>query len=301
MAGHESKKAIYYALAANFGIAVAKGIAAFITLSGSMLAETIHSLADCINQVLLLVGMKRAQIPPDDNHPLGYGKDAYFWSFIVAMMLFSVGGLFSIYEGVHKLHSTEPIKQAWIALVVLGFSIILESMSLFGALGQIKIIRKEKSFLNWLKTTRSAELVVVLGEDIAAVLGLIIAFVFVLLAHLLEQPVFDAAGSICIGVILLIVSFFLIIRMKALLIGKSADPEIQAIIDSQISSDTNIEKVFNTITIQVGPYIMLAAKVKIKKGLDIESACKAINKMEQSLKKVVPDLKWSFIEPDISE
>lgn len=299
MAGLESKKAIYYALGANFGIAVAKGIAAFITLSGSMLAETIHSLADCVNQVLLLVGMKRAQIPPDENHPLGYGKDAYFWSFIVAMMLFSVGGLFSIYEGIHKLHATEPIKQAWIALTVLGFSILLESFSLVGALGQIKLIRKEKSFLSWLKTTRNAELVVVLGEDIAAVLGLVIAFVFVLLAHLLQQPVFDAIGSICIGVILLIVSLFLIVRMKALLIGKSADPEIQTIIDEQIASSASIEKVLNTITIQVGPYIMLSAKIKLKSGMDIESACKAINDMEQKLKKAVPDIKWSFIEPDI--
>ena len=300
MASHESKKAIYYALAANFGIAVAKGIAAFITLSGSMLAETIHSLADCINQVLLLVGMKRSQLPPDEDHPLGYGKDAYFWSFVVAMMLFSVGGLFSIYEGVHKLHATEPISQAWIALVVLGVSIILESCSLFGALAQIKIIRKNKSFTSWLKTTRNSELVVVLGEDVAAVLGLVIAFVFVLLSHMLQMPIFDAIGSICIGVILLIVSFFLIIRMKALLIGKSADPEVQEVINNQIASDPYIEEVLHSITIQVGPYIMLAAKIRMKAGLDINDACRAINIMEEKLKKAVPDVRWSFIEPDIS-
>ena len=300
MASHESKKAIYYALAANFGIAVAKGIAAFITLSGSMLAETIHSLADCINQVLLLVGMKRSQLPPDEDHPLGYGKDAYFWSFVVAMMLFSVGGLFSIYEGVHKLHATEPISQAWIALVVLGVSIILESCSLFGALAQIKIIRKNKSFTSWLKTTRNSELVVVLGEDVAAVLGLVIAFVFVLLSHMLQMPIFDAIGSICIGVILLLVSFFLIIRMKALLIGKSADPEVQEVINNQIASDPYIEEVLHSITIQVGPYIMLAAKIRMKAGLDINDACRAINIMEEKLKKAVPDVRWSFIEPDIS-
>lgn len=300
MAGHESKKAIYYALAANFGIALAKGVATFITMSGSMLAETIHSLADCINQVLLLVGMKRAQIPANEDHPLGYGKVAYFWSFIVAMLLFSVGGLFSIYEGTHKLHLNEPINQAWIALGVLGVSIILEISSLLGALAQIKLIKKEKTFFSWLKTTRSSELIVVLGEDIAAVLGLVTAFVFVLLAWLLEKPVFDALGSIFIGLILLIVSFFLIIRMKSLLIGKSADPEIQAVIDAQIASDPHIEKVLNSITIQVGPYIMLAAKIKMTGNMEIESACKAINTMEQKLKKAVPDVKWSFIEPDIS-
>lgn len=147
MAGHESTKAIYYALAANLGIAVSKGVAAAITMSGSMLAETIHSLADCVNQVLLLFGMKRSKIPPDELHPLGHGKDAYFWSFIVAMLLFSVGGLFSVYEGVHKLHVHENLQKVWIALTVLGISIILEGFSLFGALTEVKKIRQDKPFL----------------------------------------------------------------------------------------------------------------------------------------------------------
>lgn len=300
MSGHNSAKAIYYALAANFGIAVSKGIAAVITQSGSMLAETIHSFADCTNQVLLLVGMKRAMIPPDENHPLGHGKDAYFWSFIVAMLLFSVGGLFSVYEGVHKLHAHEPIQKVWIALTVLGISIVLELMSLFGALAQVKKIRKDKSFLNWLKNTRSSELMVVIGEDIAAVLGLITAFVFVVLSHVLDNPFYDALGSICIGVILLIVSFFLIIRMKDLLIGKSADPEVQEAIFDHIKSDERIANVFHIITVQIGPYIMLAAKIKLKGTRDTQSACQAINALERSLKQRIPDIKWSFIEPDIT-
>jgi len=299
LAGHGSTKAIYYALLANFGIAVSKGIATFITMSGSMLAETIHSLADCTNQLILLFGMKKSQLPPDKAHPLGYGKAVYFWSFIVAMMLFSVGGLFSIYEGVHKLHSTEPIQKVWVALTVLGVSIILEAFSLLGALNEIKKIRKEKSFMAWLKTTRSSELIVVLGEDIAAVAGLIIAFVFVYLSHLLQNPVYDAIGSICIGVILLFVSVFLIIRMKALLIGKSADPDIEDAIRKHIGSEPQITDIYNIITIQVGPYVMLAGKIKLKSGMDIDAACAVINKMEKSLKEAIPDLKWSFIEPDI--
>ena len=300
MSGHSSVKAIYYALAANFGIAVAKGIAAFITQSGSMLAETIHSLADCSNQILLLFGMKKATIPPDDEHPLGHGKAAYFWSFIVAMLLFSVGGLFSVYEGIHKLHVHEPLQKVWIALIVLGISIVLESMSLLGALSEIKKIRKDKSFFYWLKNTRSSELMVVMGEDIAAVMGLITAFVFVVLAHVLENPFYDALGSICIGVILLIVSLFLILRMKDLLIGKSADPEIQQAVYDHITSDNRIADVFNIITIQIGPYIMLAAKIKLKDTSDTKSACEAINAMERGLKQRVPDIKWSFIEPDIT-
>lgn len=299
MAGHESTKAIYYALFANLGIAIAKGVAAFITRSGSMLAETIHSLADCTNQVLLLFGMKRAMIPADENHPLGHGKDVYFWSFIVAMLLFSVGGLFSVYEGVHKLHVHEPVNQAWIALVVLGISILLELSSLFGALTEIKKIRGEKTFMQWLKTTRSSELVVVLGEDIAAVLGLVVAFVFVILAHVLQNPVYDAMGSIVIGVILLLVSVFLIIRMKDLLIGKSADPDIEAAIKNIIMANAHIDGVLNVITVQIGPYIMLAGKVKLKKELNITEACQAINGLEKDLKKRFPEIKWSFMEPDI--
>ncbi len=298
MAGHESAKAIYYALFANLGIAIAKGVAAFITRSGSMLAETIHSLADCTNQILLLLGMKRAMAPPDVNHPLGHGKDVYFWSFIVAMLLFSVGGLFSVYEGVHKLHLNEPVNQAWIALTVLGISILLELSSLFGALSEIKKIRGTKSFMDWLKTTRSSELVVVLGEDIAAVLGLVVAFAFVVLAHVLRNPVYDAMGSIVIGVILLMVSFFLIIRMKDLLLGKSADPDIQEAIRKHIDEDSNIKDVLNIITVQMGPYIMLAGKIRMNKDLGIEGACRAINALETSLKQRFPEIKWSFIEPD---
>jgi cation diffusion facilitator family transporter len=300
MAGHESAKAIYYALFANLGIAIAKGVAAFITRSGSMLAETIHSLADCTNQILLLLGMKRAMIPADENHPLGHGKDVYFWSFIVAMLLFSVGGLFSVYEGIHKLHLHEPVNQAWIALTVLGISILLELSSLFGALSEVRKIRGTKSFMDWLRTTRSSELVVVLGEDIAAVMGLVVAFAFVVLAHVLQNPVYDAMGSIVIGVILLMVSFFLIIRMKDLLLGKSADPDIQEAIRKHIDEDSNIKDVLNIITVQMGPYIMLAGKIRMNKDLGIEEACRAINALETSLKQRFPEIRWSFIEPDLA-
>jgi cation diffusion facilitator family transporter len=299
MAGNESVKAIYYALFANLGIAVSKGAAAVITRSGSMVAETIHSLADCANQGLLLLGMKRAAIPPDEEHPLGHGKAAYFWSFIVAMMLFSVGGLFSVYEGIHKLHAHEPVQKVWLALTVLGVSIILEMSSLFGALTEIKKIRGKKRFLEWLKSTRSSELVVVLGEDVAAVLGLIIAFVFVALSHISGDPIYDAIGSIAIGLILLIVSFFLIIRMKDLLIGKSADPEIETAIRRYLETDPMIETILNIITVQIGPYIMLAGKIRLKKGIEITEACRAINRMESNLKREIPQIRWSFMEPDI--
>jgi cation diffusion facilitator family transporter len=294
-----SAKAIMYAFLANFGIFAAKGIAALYTGSGSMLAESIHSLADCTNQVLLFLGLKRSEKPATYKHPLGYGKIIYFWSFIVAVLLFSMGGLFSIYEGVHKLSHPEELNRVWIALLVLGVSIILESLSLFGALREIKIIKKGKSLREWIKTTVRAELLVVFGEDAAAILGLTVAFVFLLLAFITGNPLYDSLGSISIGGILVLISLFLIVRLKSLLIGRSASEELQALIRKEIESDENIVEIFNIITMQMGPDVMLAAKIRLKSGLDIESSCSIINRIEANIKKYHEEVEWIFIEPDI--
>ena len=177
-----SAKAILYAFLANLFIAITKSGAAMYTHSGSMMAEAIHSFADCGNQILLFIGLKQAQRPPDRLHPLGHGRLTYFWSFIVALLLFSAGGLFSIYEGWHKLHAPEELHQIWVALIVLGVSIVLETASLIGCLREIAKIRRGRSLAQWVHKTRNAELVVVLGEDIAALLGLVIAFIFVSIA-----------------------------------------------------------------------------------------------------------------------
>ena len=187
---HDSTaRAILHAFLANFGIALAKTWAAMVTGSGSMLAEAIHSYADTGNQVLLFLGLKQSQRPADDEHPLGYGKLSYFWSFIVAILLFSMGGIFSIYEGLHKLQNPEPLSQIWIAIVVLILAIFLEGFSLFGALREIGKVRGERPFREWLKHKRSSELVVVLGEDIGAQLGLMLALGFLLLAMITGNPV----------------------------------------------------------------------------------------------------------------
>jgi hypothetical protein len=180
MSGHEgsSTRAILYAFFANLGIALAKTGAAAYTKSGSMLAEAIHSYADCGNQVLLYFGLKQSERPANVEHPMGYGKISYFWSFIVAILLFSLGGLFSIYEGVHKLQNPHELSKPWVGLVVLAFSIVLEIGSLAGALREINKLRGRRSMREWVDTTRNAELVVVLGEDLAAICGLVLAFVF---------------------------------------------------------------------------------------------------------------------------
>lgn len=300
--GHgASVKAIFYAFLANLGIALAKSGAAVYTGSGSMLAEAIHSFADCGNQVLLYIGLRQSYKPADAEHPLGYGKVSYFWSFIVAILLFSMGGLFSIYEGWHKLHAPEGLSSAWVALLVLGVSIIIEILSLYGCIREINKIRRGKLFLHWFRTTRNAELVVVLAEDVAAILGLILAFCFILAAMITGNPVYDAAGSICIGVVLISIALFVAIRIKALIVGRSADPEVQSAINAIISNDDAINAVLNIITVQFGPHIMLAAKIRMYPGIPIEQAVVRLNELERKIKQGQPDIRWCFLEPDIEK
>ncbi len=296
-----SAKAILYAFLANLGIAVTKSGAAIYTNSGSMLAEAIHSFADCANQVLLYVGLKQADDPPTPAHPLGYGKVTYFWSFVVALLLFSVGGLFSIYEGWHKLHEPEELKQAWIALSVLGVSIVLESFSLLGCLKEIAKLRRGRPFREWLIHTRNAELVVVLGEDVAALAGLVIAFAFVGAAAYTGDTRLDAMGSICIGIVLIIVAAFIVVRIRTLLIGKSAEPMLREQIDALINQDPDIETLLNTITLQFGPKVVLAAKVKMRSGLTIDEAVERLNALERNIKQAFPEVGWIFVEPDVTD
>lgn len=294
-------RAILYAFLANGGIAIVKSWAAWLTGSGSMLAEAIHSYADTANQVLLFVGLKQSSKQADDEHPLGYGKLSYFWSFIVAMLLFSVGGLFSIYEGIHKYQHPEPLSQAWVAIAILVIAIVLESFSLLGCLREIHRIRGSRPFRLWLRHTRNSELVVVLGEDIGALLGLCLALVFISLAVVSGNPVFDAIGSACIGVVLIVISIFLTLRVQSLLVGRSADPIIRETIDRIINESDDIEQLYNTITMQMGPYTLLAAKVRLRPGIDIDTAARDINALEARLKEEIPNLKWCFMEPDIAD
>jgi cation diffusion facilitator family transporter len=301
MSHESSAKAILYAFCANLGIALAKLGAAIYTHSGSMLAEAIHSFADCGNQVLLFLGLKQSQRPANARHPLGQGKITYFWSFIVALMLFSVGGLFSIYEGWHKLSAHEELKQAWVALLVLGVSILLETGSTVGCLREIKKLRKDKPLGAWLKQTRNAELVVVLGEDIAALVGLVIAFVFVSLAAATGNAVYDAVGSIAIGVVLIFVSIFIAVRIKGLIVGRSAEEDLQSAISAQIEASDGIEDLLNAITVQLGPQVMLAIKVRMTAGISLEKAVENLNALERSIKAKFPEVAWCFAEPDVAD
>jgi len=209
-----SVRAILYALGANIGIFLAKAVAAAITGSGAMLAEAVHSLADCGNQGLLLFGMKRARKPPTPDYPLGYGKEVYFWSFLVALMLFSVGGAFSVYEGIHKIYTPEPIEQPVLGVGVLVFSLALEWWSLRACLQEIDKTRGAQTLWRWFRDSRDSEMIVVFGEQIASIAGLAAALAAVAVTLFTGNPLYDAIGSVAIGVLLIVVAVFVAVEVK---------------------------------------------------------------------------------------
>jgi cation diffusion facilitator family transporter len=293
-----SVKSILFALLANLGIAITKTVAAIITGSGAMLAESIHSYADCGNQGLLFLGLKASKKKPDPEHPLGYGKEIYFWSFIVALILFSMGGLFSIYEGIHKMSSHEGLKSPGIAIVVLSVSMVLEAASLYGCITQINKLRHNVSLWTWFKNSRQSELVVVLGEDIAALLGLFFALISVILSMITGNPIYDSIGSIGIGTLLIIISFFIAIKVKNLLIGQSTDNETRTQIEVFLNARPEIEQVLNLITLQLGPQIMVAIKAKMTTVDSAAQLIDNINACETDLKKINNTIQWVFFEPD---
>jgi len=295
---HGSLKAIFYALGANAGIAVAKGFAAWYTNSGAMLAEAIHSSADCANQGLLLLGLKRAKRAPSEMHPLGYGKAIYFWSFLVALLLFSMGGMFSIYEGVHKLSHPEMPESPWIAVAVLAVSIVLEYFSLRGALAEINKVRGAQTLFRWFRGSRQSELIVVFGEDLAALLGLALALLAVLATIATGNPMFDALGTIAIGTVLILVAIGVGIEVKSLLIGESADPALEAEIEQTLLAGGRVTRVFNMITLQLGTDIMLSVKAELAGCRTADELIDAINASEVELRRRFPQLRWIFFEPD---
>jgi len=297
MAGQgDSNRAILFALGANFVIFATKGVAAFITGSSAMLAETVHSLADCGNQLLLLLGMRQARMDPTPEYPLGYGKAIYFWSFLVAVMLFSVGGMFSVYEGIHKLQHPEALKQWWWAVGVLVIGIVAESVSMRACLAEVAKARGSRSLARWFRESRQAELVVIFGEDLAALLGLVFALVAIGLAVITGNPLWDAIGTLAIGILLIVVAVFVAIEVKAMLIGQSADPNVNAAIKSFLEQRPDVARVFSLITLQLGNDLMVAVKAQLNQSVAAKED--VINTIERDLKNQFPQVKWSFFEPD---
>jgi cation diffusion facilitator family transporter len=291
---------IVQSLLVNVAIALAKGFAAAMTGSGALLAESIHSAADCSNQVLLLIGTHQAEKPPSREFPLGHGREVYFWSFLVALLLFSMGGMFSIYEGIHKLLEPEPVQRFFLGLGILTFSIVLEGAATFSNVREVNRRRKTRTFFGYLRATKDSDLIVVLGENSAAVVGLSLAIAALWTAHLTGDSRWDAAGSIAIGTVLIVVAVFLAIEVKSLLLGERADEGIDRAVRELARADGPIVEILSLITLQQGPgEVMLAAKVRIAASLCGDDVAHAINAFEKEVRARCPEVRWLFVEPDI--
>lgn len=301
MAGKaDSVRTILFALGANLAIAVAKSVAAYFTGSSAMLAEAIHSYADSGNQGLLLWGMKQAKRPPTPDYPLGWGKAVFFWSFVVALVLFSLGGVFSLYEGWHKLHSLEPLSYPWVAVGILVFGLAAEAVSLRACLHEVNKVRNGRTYWRWFRESRQSELVVILGEDVAALLGLALALLAVLLSIASGNAMWDALGSMAIGVVLIVVAAGIGVEIKGLLIGQSADPETEQRLREFLQASAEVEKVYKVITMQLGMTLMVAVKAKMH-GASAAELVAAINRAEAALRAEFPEVQWLFFEPDLSD
>ncbi len=299
---HEgSKKAIVAAFFANLGIAVSKVAAFVITGSAGMLAEAGHSLADTGNQALLMLGSKRAKRPADRAHPFGYGPERYFWSFVVALVLFSMGGLFALYEGIDKLRHPHELESPIVAVVVLLVAVALESFSLHTAIGEARHVKPAgRSWWWFIRNAKTPELPVVLLEDVGAEIGLLCALAGLGLAELTDEPRFDAAGSIGIGLLLVAIAMILAVEMKGLLIGEAADDDVLASITAAIEAAPNVTGLIHLRTMHLSPDVLLvAAKVEYERGLTMEQLAPAVDATEAAMRAAsVADL-TIYIEPDI--
>ena len=302
MAGQaDSLKSVLFALFANTAIAIAKGVAAVLTGSGAMLAEAIHSVADAGNQLLLILGLRQTRKAPTDDHPLGFGKSIYFWSFLVAVILFSLGGMFSLYEGTHKLLHPEPLRYPWVAVSVLLFAIVAESISLWGCMREVNKERQGRNIFQWFRQSRSSALIVVFGEDIAALLGLVFALVAIVATFLTGNPLWDAVGTITIGALLLVIAVFVAIEVKDLLIGQSVDPDTLTQMREFLDRRSEIREVFSLLTMQFGPDAMVAIKARMVPTGSERDMIVTINTVEREFRSRFPITSWLFFEPDVED
>ncbi len=300
MSTEGGKKAVIAALMANIGIAISKFIAFFFTGSSSMLSEAIHSVADSSNQVLLLVGNKRSQKPADEKHPFGYGRRRFVYGFIVAVVLFLIGGLFSLYEGLHKWQDPEPLNDWWIAVLVLVIAIGLETVSFRTALREANKSRGKRSLANFVKDSRQPELPVILLEDAGALVGLVFALIGVGMAVITGDGRWDAVGAMAVGTLLVVIAIFLAMEMATMLVGESALPEEVAAIRAALESAPLVERVIHLRTVHVGPdELLIGAKIAISHSETAAGIAAGIDEAERALRAAVPTARYVFIEPDL--
>jgi len=300
MSHADSTSAIVYAFAANLGIALTKTGAAAWTGSGSLLAEAIHSFADCGNQVLLFIGMKRSARAATQQHPMGFGRESYIWSMMVAITLFSVGGLFSIHEGWLRYQAPQAVENAGVALLILLIAVVLEAFSLKAALSAMQTERGNRGLWQWFRETQSSELMVVIGEDLAALLGLVIAATMLSLTLVTGNPLYDALGSILIGMLLVIVAVLVGHEVHSLLLGE-ADKQIRDRVRIYLEKQPGVNRVLNLWAISHGKQVMVAIKAELQADLSVREAVESINAMEKQIKIDHPRINWVFFEIDNSD
>ena len=298
---HESsKKAIIAALLANLAIALSKIVAFAFTGAASMLAESIHSLADTGNQGLLFLGGRQARRAPDAAHPFGYGPARYFWAFVVALVLFSLGGLFAVYEGVEKLLHPHELESAVWAIGVLSFAVVLEGLSLRTALGEAAPMRGSRNLRSFIRHTRNPELPVVLLEDIGALCGLAFALTGVVLSELTGNARFDAAGSLGIGLLLVFLAGVLAVEMQSLLVGESAERHDVDAISAALEAHADVRRIIHLRTQHLGPDdVIIAAKLEFDPAMTVERLAQVIDEVEVGVRAVFPAARLIFIEPDL--
>ncbi len=293
-------KAVIAAMIANGGIAVTKFVAFVLTGSSSMLSEAIHSVADTANQGLLLLGGKRSLRAPDPDHQFGYGRTRYVYSFIVAIIIFLLGGLFSLYEGWHKFHFPEPLDKIWIAYLVLGIAIVLEGWSFRTALREANRSRRSQSLFRFIRDSRQPELPVVLLEDSGALVGLVFALLGITVADLTGDYRWDGVGAFAIGTLLVVIALFLAFEMASMLIGESALPEQEAQIRTAVVGQRGVESIIHMRTLHTGPdELLVAVKVAVSAGTPSDDVAEMIDGAEVRIRAALPTARWIYIEPDI--
>jgi cation diffusion facilitator family transporter len=295
-----SRKAIVAAFFANLGIAIAKFVGFAFTGAASMLAEAVHSVADTSNQGLLLLGRRRAEQPPTPAHPFGYGRERFFWGFVVALVIFSLGSLFALVEGIDKLRTPHELESTGWAVGILLLAVCLEAFSFRTAIRERRALKGPDTWYGFIRHAKVPELPVVLLEDFGALIGLAFALAGVVAAHLTGNPRFDAAGSLAIGLLLAAIAFTLVVEMKSLLIGESARPAQRAAIRDAIEGHPLVRRLIHIRTEHIGPEeLLVGAKIEFDDGLDVAGLADAIDSVEEAMRAAVPAARVIYLEPDV--
>ena len=302
MSAHSSTKVIILSLLANASIAVSKLVGAIFTGSASLTAEAVHSFSDCGNQILLLYAQHQSRKPATAQYPLGHGRESFFWSFVVALLLFSMGGIFNIYEGIHKIRHAGDVSHPYLGLGIIIVAIVLEGWSLMAGLREIGREKRRAGLWQWMRKTSRADLLVVFLENLAALIGLALALAAMLATWATGNSLYDGIGSLCIGALLIVTAFILAGETKSLLIGEAADEDykhnVSAILHSMIPS----ARILKLIALQQGmESVMLAYKINPGTNEDVYSMIDKVNQLEAEIKRRHPEVKWQFVELDTTD